>query len=578
MTPSALFRPTSRTVASNPPVLEGEETSRPKFRRITGYHNALEEQDPPDYDLHSATTPPSRTLAPLLRRTESDGDLPSYTCSIFAEGPVNMKVERTSPFDVVEHPFWTDVYLILRGPLLEVRHIKTKNLMNLYSKQNRSSDTPGRLIKAYTMQHAEIGLASDHKKIELVPKSLAQLLGPKALKQLQHTDPSQFEVIYNYVLRLRLEGEQVLFRFKTSDQRADWLNNLCAAVDIADPIEDRTEPRYHTLPRRRRRCNNAQTSQPQGNNSAVNAQGMVREQERIIQEQYPQLCASAQGHDPDPDNARGEMDEENNNETQDSEMQTTADPEAEDLDTSFVLPLVEGVNGGQMDVDISPLGLNRAGPDSDNDGNTFLRSSTGCKWTPSVTVDPSREARYRRRCMPMLVYNSRHANSVIVRNGQRVLIDWDNKTLVNYTTQPPNYADIGSSRFSSSNPAFQTIRALMQNPGSEPGVGQRGTRPNLKTMLTSIPSNDNTDNSSDDHSNTVPSPTQKEKGTWILRLRKFGRQKDCESTQPETVTTQTVSRGDENSGNRLRKTQSVDLSRITTSNSENERGMRQLGI
>ena len=457
--------------------------------------------------------------------------------------------------------------------------MKTKNLMNLYSKQNKSTDAPGRLIKAYTMQHAEVGLASDYKKIELVPKSLAQLLGPKALKQLQHTDPSQFEVIHNYVLRLRLEGEQVLFRFKTSEQRADWLNNLCAAVDIADPIEDRTEPRYHTLPRRRRRCNNAQSSQTPGHGAAAagNAQGMVREQERIIQEQFPQLSASGQGHDPDTDNGR-DMDEENNNETHDNEMQSTADPEAEDLDTSFVLPHVEGVNGGQMDVGISPFGLDIAGLGADNDGGTCSRSNTDCKWTPSMTVDPSREARYKRRCMPMLVYNSRHANSVIVRNGQRVLIDWDKKQLVNYTTQPPHYADLGSSRFSSSNPAFQTIRAFIQSPGSESGTGQKGSRPNLRTMLTSTPSNDNTDNSSDDHSNTMPSPTQKDKGTWILRLRKFGRQKDCESSQPEPAATEALSRGDRSNGRRLRKTRSVDLSGITASHGENERGMRTLGI
>lgn len=79
-----------------------------------------------------------------------------------------------------------------------------------------------RLLRSYSLQHARFGLATDYKK-----------------------KPN--------VLRVRIESEQLLLNFSTTQDLIDWHAAFCSGRDVSLDILQRELPRERTLPRRRRR-------------------------------------------------------------------------------------------------------------------------------------------------------------------------------------------------------------------------------------------------------------------------------------------------------------------------------------
>ncbi|ORY33798.1 hypothetical protein BCR39DRAFT_557023 [Naematelia encephala] len=78
------------------------------------------------------------------------------------------------------------------------------------------------LMKQYTMQHAESGLAADYVKRK-------------------------------NVVRVRAEGEQFLLQTENAREVVDWIEAFQAATNVALDLDDRPMPKIITLPRRRRR-------------------------------------------------------------------------------------------------------------------------------------------------------------------------------------------------------------------------------------------------------------------------------------------------------------------------------------
>ncbi|KAJ9107269.1 hypothetical protein QFC21_000716 [Naganishia friedmannii] len=78
------------------------------------------------------------------------------------------------------------------------------------------------LIKQYTLQHAESGLAADYVKKK-------------------------------NVVRVRVEGEQFLLQTESAKDVVDWIEALQAASNVALDLDERPMPKIITLPRRRRR-------------------------------------------------------------------------------------------------------------------------------------------------------------------------------------------------------------------------------------------------------------------------------------------------------------------------------------
>lgn len=99
---------------------------------------------------------------------------------------------------------------------------------NFLSKMNKGQKNK-RLVRSYSLQHARFGLASDYSK-----------------------KPN--------VLRLRLENEQFLLNFSSTEDLIDWNMGLCMGRDVAMDLALRELPRYRTVPRRRRtQCTDAST-------------------------------------------------------------------------------------------------------------------------------------------------------------------------------------------------------------------------------------------------------------------------------------------------------------------------------
>lgn len=438
---------------SNRGVLHGQRQETPQnvperpHRRITGYHNAAQDDlvvsafDPPPYPQRRNSLQPSR------RRDE---ELPEYTCTVFKAAVLEWKLEKNTPFEETEHQQWEEVYVQLKGTVLSLYNLKNPKLFGSGRKDNLQ---PGRRIKSYTMQHAEVGIASDHKKIELIPRTqLAQILPTSALSRLQETEPHLFEAVHYYVARLRLEGDQLLLRFKTAEDRTEWIQELCAAVDIAPPLEVRSEPRYHTLPRRRRRGHNRNEREQAVDPSS---RTLIEEQERIARAHFPQLVrahtAPGSIHSPTTPNIE---------EAREIPVQAEGDPEADDLDRDFMITEVLRPRRERDDANIAANGPRtedvpstrtssrrrhhaQTGPSNTIDHHQLEAledSSDEQKWNPGgVEIDSHREARYRRRCMPILVYNSRHAQEVIIRQGQAMQMDWEKRRLMPYQLAPPQY-------------------------------------------------------------------------------------------------------------------------------------------
>ncbi|KAK9457397.1 hypothetical protein V1511DRAFT_455323 [Dipodascopsis uninucleata] len=108
------------------------------------------------------------------------------------------------------------------SPVSSSSSVPTMATVASYLGMSESALDKSRLIRSYTLQYAQIGLATDYKK-------------------------------KLYVLRVRAEGQQFLLSCSNARECVEWTAALQAACDLALPLEDRVIPRYRSIPSRRRR-------------------------------------------------------------------------------------------------------------------------------------------------------------------------------------------------------------------------------------------------------------------------------------------------------------------------------------
>lgn len=87
--------------------------------------------------------------------------------------------------------------------------------------KNAKVPPQSKLLRSYSLQYAKIGLATDYTK-------------------------------KSNVLRLRLESEQFLLEFSSAKELIEWNLGLSVGRDVSADIQQREDPRYRTVPRRRR--------------------------------------------------------------------------------------------------------------------------------------------------------------------------------------------------------------------------------------------------------------------------------------------------------------------------------------
>lgn len=499
-----------------------------RLRGVIGYHNVF--KDPYDIELVDDEPPGygSKCMSPLRKRIpvgdhESSHDqIPSYDCSVFLQGVCDYKVEKETPFDFIEDPKWSTKYAVLSGTQLLIHDVRKPNPLALAANPSLPREMPGKLVKKFTLQHAEMGLAADHKKYILVPKSaLLSFLSQSATEHLMVSEPHKFDKVYQYVIRLRVETYQILMRFHSSGERNDWINHLSAAIDIAQPLETREEPKVVTLPRRRRR-----------RAATTNLDAMRDDQMRIARENFPNLVGNAPAEDEAEPDTVHDVDDGRHPEAGAAEQDDTAGaqndrdtPEPDLLRLRTVCPAQ--ISAVMQDTNITPIDLRdprvqqvvhcltmrgpivnfsggetlsvirAAGIVMERDGLSLADVSQSIaeppsdfdpetrKWAPHIAHDAAQEGRIRRRCMPSLLHNSKRASDVLVCNGRRMRIDWQARELRAWPEMPPSYTlCVGPSRASDTT-RRNDVRQAMNSPPRP--VGERTRREESQTRHESRP-------------------------------------------------------------------------------------------
>lgn len=205
-----------------------------------------------------------------------------------------------------------------------------------------------------------------------------------------------------------------------------WLEALSAAVDLSPSLEERSLPRYQTIPRPRRR----------------GAAQVVREQERIIRRQFPHLAAGGA--------ASGSSSGQSSNDTPTAQESSSSSESSSPLGGMDEIPRIS-LQESITEQDLRDLRLELARtptPPSNassglannphanhNNSSPFIAPATNCfsdngKWCPPRTLTAEANLRYARRCMAVLCGDAPRQSDYIVVDGKRYQLLYESKAMV----------------------------------------------------------------------------------------------------------------------------------------------------
>lgn len=414
----------------------GQADGRPPRapRRATSYYNPFQTTCTTATD-----NPPCYAIAtrhkPAERRPEDCGKecLPQYTCTVAAEAKVLLNIESVSPLHGVAASEWREAYMVLRGTLLSFHKPKDGG--------------PGRLLRSYTLQHAEVGLAPDVEYSTLEPKTkLAHMIPTAARRRAWLKDPSLFEVLPQHAMRLRLETDQIVLASPLEEQIHNLISAVSAGIDLSCPIDERNIPRQCTVPRRRRRHRREQPT-------AANLEDptLLAEQERILRDIYPGFAERAE------DQPRLELGRTittitagsaiSANEAlptparEEDEIDLSVIREDDDAPSSLQVPsprrpnFMRSITDTSVNTNFSGEMLYATSPDN-------FSVDTG-KWQPPHSRTPEQIRRYVKRCLPVLPAEAARASDILICNGKRVRVNLRMEMLEAWELYPPSYKSHG---------------------------------------------------------------------------------------------------------------------------------------
>ena len=402
-------------------------------RRVTSHFNPFQTV------CSSATdSPPAYAIAtrqrPNARRSLSEGNevLPKYICSVQQEGKFLLQLESINPLHGVIESEWREVYVVVRGTLLSIHRAKDNG--------------PGKLLRSYTLQHAEVGLATDASHTILVPQTrLANLLPAAARRRAWQKDPDLFRAVPQHILRLRAETDQILLANPSEQVIHDMVEGISAGIDISTSIDERSIPKQCTVPRRRRR-------RPHFTSDITDA-NVIAEQERILRQMYPSLAdegpstprfetrpifAAVEAESSPVERVQTSTREEDDldlnvmREDESSGTSTSLSPHTPARHNTAVRPQVSRMTTSSSVLTSHSAEMVYATPQTNFD-------SISGKWQPPHIRSPEQIRRYIRRCKPVLLAEAVRASDIIICNGKRVKINWRMELLEEWELKPPSY-------------------------------------------------------------------------------------------------------------------------------------------
>ncbi|KAK3069554.1 hypothetical protein LTR53_012022 [Teratosphaeriaceae sp. CCFEE 6253] len=435
LTVLGMTEPTSRrrrtdteteTAAPEPAHMIPTRTSK----RATSHYNFFQTACSPAQDSPPAYAAATKHKAP--RHGEARDTLPKYTCTVQAEGKLLLQLESVNPLHGISESEWREVYMVLRGTLLTVHRVKDGGA--------------GKILRSYTLQHAEIGLAPDSQHVVLVPQTrLAHIIPASARKKAWQRDPDMFRAVRQTILRLRVEGDQLLLADASEDKIHDLVNTISAAIDISCDINERSIPRQCTVPRRRRR------QRPTSDD--LNDPSLIEEQQRILREMYPEFAEQS----PTPPQNRPQAIEQPI-----TEPPPTPGREEDDLDFAvmredFAAPSTDApVQSTQSTLRPAMSRQTTASSVLSTLSTEMLYATSPAnftaagKWQPPHQRTAAQTQRYARRRLPVLLAQSVRASDVLIHRGQRVKINWRRDVLEPWELSPPGYKAHGFDTLTSS--------------------------------------------------------------------------------------------------------------------------------
>lgn len=394
-------------------------------RRAQSYFNTFQttctpaQDDPPSY----ATASRQKTVA---RRDIAAGKeaLPQYTCTVSAGLRMLVNMESVSPLHSVSKSEWRDVYVEVRGTMLNFHRVK--------------DGRPNRLLRSYTLQHAEIGLAPDASHTVLAPNSrLAHLIPSAARQKAFRKDPQLFRAEEQFIMRLRVETDQILLAHKSEDKILEMVHEIGAGIDLAPAIDERSISKQCTVPRRRRRPQ-AQAS------SDINDATVIAEQERILQQMYPSFAQDTTAQNATSTAPSPATSTPTTPTREDDELDLSAI--REDFSESNTLTQTTTSTSATSASDVERPGYSRSNTASSTATAFHTTYETAPsnfgpegKWQPPHLRTSVQIRRYVRRCAPLLMSDAVRASDIVICNGKRMRVNWREERLEDWRLQPPTY-------------------------------------------------------------------------------------------------------------------------------------------
>ncbi|GAA5989596.1 hypothetical protein JCM10908_000547 [Rhodotorula pacifica] len=208
------------------------------------------------------------------REEEGKEGLPSYTCAIHIEGYMPRKMEFTAPGVQARDRTWRRQYFVLHGTSIKIYkyNLRTHPIpgeedWSIVPVDIAGSDGPPPLhfhegeygIVRETANH-RFPLSIDEVKAKAKDRIVSSATGSAQNALVRHYSLQNAEsglaadyIKRKHVVRVRAEGEQFLLQAKDDRGVIDLIEALQAATNVALDLDARPLPKFITLPRRRRR-------------------------------------------------------------------------------------------------------------------------------------------------------------------------------------------------------------------------------------------------------------------------------------------------------------------------------------
>jgi hypothetical protein len=235
-------------------------------------YSALSENSlhPPDY---ASLAPVMPRYAVFPRPEEGREELPGYSPAVYRESLMCRKLELNTPYMSSGQRSWQLVYVQLNNTQLNIYAVTQIS----QSSASNSASTTRRRFNSLSGYEDIAAVTSSRENPHSLPGTL---LGPLQVDSLLRSYTLQYAeagVATDYskrpnVVRVRAEGEQFLLENASQEDLIAWTNTLQTGIDVALPVEERALPRCRMIPRRRRRSDrNRTTTRDDSANSAQSA-------------------------------------------------------------------------------------------------------------------------------------------------------------------------------------------------------------------------------------------------------------------------------------------------------------------